>query len=279
MKIFENHTQLKEFLQSNREQISFVPTMGNLHEGHISLVETAKGLSQTVVCSIFVNPTQFSANEDFATYPKTLEKDLQKLEKAGVSAVYIPSVKDIYPTKSTLNFDIPHLTKCLCGISRPHFFNGVMTVVLKFLIQVQPRFLILGEKDFQQFLVVKSMVESIGLPVDVISSPIIRNENGLALSSRNGYFASLKIPEKINGILFDFAQNVKINGIENAFFEAKKSLNFLDEIDYLEVRSSADLSLYQGGDFSEYRLFFAGTIDRVRLIDNISLANFQTQNE
>ena len=271
MKVLKSLKELQSFLKVNGTNTSFVPTMGNLHEGHISLVHTAKLHSKNVVVSIFVNPTQFSENEDFSTYPKTLEQDLEKLKNAQVSAVYIPTVQDIYPIKSTIHFDIPHLTKCLCGISRPHFFNGVMTVVLKLLHQVHPQFLILGEKDFQQFLVVKSMVESLSLPVEVIPSPIVRNENGLALSSRNGYFASLEIPERINKILFECVESSHKIGIENALMQAIKQLSFLDEVDYLEVRSSQDLSPYDIiQDLKNFRLFFAGKIEGVRLIDNIS---------
>ena len=271
MKVLKSLQELQSFLKTNGNDIAFVPTMGNLHEGHISLVQTAEVHSKNVVVSIFVNPTQFSENEDFSTYPKTLEQDLEKLQNAGVSAVYIPTIQDIYPMKSTIHFDIPHLTKCLCGVSRPHFFNGVMTVVLKLILQVQPKFLILGEKDFQQFLVVKSMVESLSLPIDVIPSAIVRNENGLALSSRNGYFSSLKIPERINKILFECVESSLQNGVENALIEARKHLEFLDEIDYLEVRSSKDLSQYgEAQILKNFRLFFAGKINGVRLIDNIS---------
>lgn len=271
MKVMKSLQELQSFLKTDGKNIAFVPTMGNLHEGHISLVEAARLHSKNVVVSIFVNPTQFSENEDFSTYPKTLEQDLAKLKNAQVSAVYVPTIQDVYPTKSTIHFDIPHLTKCLCGSSRPHFFNGVITVVLKLLLQVQPKFLILGEKDFQQFLVVKSMVESLSLLVEVISSPIVRNQNGLALSSRNGYFSNLEIPEKINKILFECVENSTQIGVENALVEARKQFALIDEIDYLEVRSSVDLSQYDATkDLKNFRLFFAGKVNGVRLIDNIS---------
>jgi len=271
MKVLKSLQELQLFLKTDGNNIAFIPTMGNLHEGHISLVETARHYSKNVVVSIFVNPTQFSENEDFSTYPKTLEQDFKKLENAQVSAVYVPTIQDIYPIKSTIHFDIPHLTKCLCGVFRPHFFNGVMTAVLKLILQVQPKFLILGEKDFQQFLVVKSMVESLSLPVEVISSPIVRNKNGLALSSRNGYFSSLEIPERINKILFECVENSHTIGVENALMQAKIHLEFLDEVDYLEVRSSQDLSMYDTTqDLKNFRLFFAGKVNGVRLIDNIS---------
>ena len=274
MKILQKQTELQEFLKKNSQDIAFIPTMGNLHEGHISLIQTAKKYSKNVVFSIFVNPTQFSANEDFLTYPKTLEDDLTKLKNSNILAVYIPTIEDIYPIKPTINFDIPHLTQCLCGISRPHFFNGVITVVLKLLLQINPKFLILGEKDFQQYLVIKEMISSIGLPIQTITSPIIRNKNGLALSSRNGYFSTLEIPEKINKILFEFREKIKKNNIETSLLETKKQFTFLDELEYLEIRSSKDLTLYTNGEqISNFRLFFAGKINNIRLIDNISLEN------
>lgn len=269
MIILKSQEELHKYKESEG-RIAFVPTMGNLHDGHISLITTAKKYSPNVLCSIFINPTQFSANEDFSTYPKTIDEDLKKLNASGVSAVYVPSIEDIYPTPSTLKLDIPHLTQCLCGISRPHFFGGVMTVVLKLILQISPQFLILGEKDYQQFLVVKEMVQSLSLPVEVISSPIIRNEKGLALSSRNGYFQDLTTPERINKILFDCVTKAKNSTVKSVIEQTKSQLDFL-ELDYLEVRSSKDLSPYKIGDnLSQFRLFFAGKIHGVRLIDNIS---------
>jgi len=271
MKVLTSLQELQSFLKNSGESIAFIPTMGNLHSGHISLIQTAKKFSKNIICSIFVNPAQFSENEDFATYPKTPEQDLEKLENAGVNAVYIPSLHNVYPVKPKIQLDIPHLTHCLCGVSRPNFFNGVMTVVLKLILQIKPKFIIFGDKDYQQLLVIKEMVASLSLPVKVISSPIIRNENGLALSSRNGYFSSLEIPEKINKILFECVETSFRTGVELALLEAKNHLNFLDKIDYLEVRSSENLLLYKvGDDLVQFRLFFAGNINGIRLIDNIS---------
>lgn len=272
MIVLKTKTELQIFLRENQQQYAFVPTMGNLHAGHISLIDTAHKYSKNVIVSIFVNPTQFSVNEDFSTYPRTLEEDLSLLQTKNINAVYTPTVECIYPTPSTVWLDVPHLTKVLCGKSRPHFFNGVMTVVLKLCLQINPKFLILGEKDYQQFLVVREMVKSIGLEIDVISSHIVRNENGLALSSRNSYIKNISTAENINKILRQCVDDI-ITHNKIDLSPAQKSLSQFLEIDYLELRSKDDLSLYtKGMNLQNFRLFFAGKFESVRLIDNIAIA-------
>jgi pantoate--beta-alanine ligase len=271
MIVLQNKTELQQFLKANQQQYAFVPTMGNLHAGHLSLIDTARKHSQNVIVSIFVNPTQFSANEDFSTYPRTLEQDLLLLQANNIDAVYIPTIKCIYPTPSKMWFDIPHLTNVLCGKSRPHFFNGVMTVVLKLCLQISPKFLILGEKDYQQFLVVREMVQSIGLEIDVIPSPIVRNQSGLALSSRNSYIKNIAVAEQINQILLQCVNDITTYNKVDLSTTHKKLSQFL-EIDYLELRSNDDLLPYtKGMNLQKFRLFFAGKFESVRLIDNIAI--------
>jgi pantoate--beta-alanine ligase len=274
MIILKSKVEFEKFLRNHVHDYGFVPTMGNLHAGHLSLIKTAKKYSKHVIVSIFVNPIQFGVNEDFTTYPRTLEQDIAMLESQKIDAVYVPTVECMYPVESKLWLDIPHLTKVLCGRFRPHFFNGVLTVLLKFCLQISPKFIILGEKDYQQFLVVKEMVNSIGFNTEVILSPIIRNQNGLALSSRNSYLKDTHNAEKINKILFKAMHNI-IDTQNVLFFleEAKKELlSFIDDIDYLELRSNFNLEEYSiDKSLKDFRLFFAGKLEKVRLIDNFYL--------
>ena len=260
-------------------RIGCVPTMGALHAGHVSLMERSRAEGCFTAASIFVNPTQFGVNEDFTTYPRTLEQDISMLESQAVDAVYIPTLECLYPVESKLWLDIPHLTKVLCGRSRPHFFNGVMTVLLKFCLQISPKFIILGEKDYQQFLVVKEMVMSAGFDTKVIPSPIIRNQSGLALSSRNSYLKETHNAEKINKILFKAAQDIiDTQNVSFILEEAKKELLFfIDDIDYLELRSNFNLEKYSGNkNIKDFRLFFAGKLEKIRLIDNICLCEIHS---
>jgi pantoate--beta-alanine ligase len=279
MIILKSKVELQKFLRNNSHNYAFVPTMGNLHPGHLSLIQTAKKYSKHVIVSIFVNPTQFGVNEDFTTYPRTLEQDISMLESQAVDTVYVPTLECLYPVESKLWLDIPHLTKVLCGRSRPHFFNGVMTVLLKFCLQISPKFIILGEKDYQQFLVVKEMVMSAGFDTKVIPSPIIRNQSGLALSSRNSYLKETHNAEKINKILFKAAQDIiDTQNVSFILEEVKKELLFfIDDIDYLELRSNFNLEEYSGSkNIKDFRLFFAGKLEKIRLIDNICLSEIHS---
>ncbi len=270
MIVINSKKKLTEYLSHNAKKYAFIPTMGNLHAGHISLIHTAKKYSKHIIVSIFVNPTQFSATEDFSTYPRTQKVDIQLLEQENIDIAYIPAMEDIFPTPSTIWLDIPHLTNILCGKSRPHFFNGVMTVLLKLFFQINPYFVILGEKDYQQYLIVHEMVASIGIDTQVISSPIIRNQNGLALSSRNIKLHNVKQAEEINKILFEYAKTITTK--EDLESCKNKLLIVVDELDYLEIRHKSDLTKFQNNvNLKDYRLFFAGKINGVRLIDNIAL--------
>nr|WP_245542846.1 pantoate--beta-alanine ligase [Thermodesulfobacterium hveragerdense] len=222
----EMKAKVKE-LKSRGYKIGFVPTMGYLHEGHLSLVRKAKSLADKVVVSIFVNPLQFGPKEDFREYPRDLERDLSLLEKEEVDVVFVPSAEEMYPSDYQTYVEVVNLTDKLCGAFRPGHFKGVTTVVLKLFNIIQPDIAVFGEKDYQQLLVIKQMVKDLNLDIEIVGSPTVREPDGLAMSSRNIYLSpkeresalSLnralelaerlvkegeKNPEKIKKTLFEF---------------------------------------------------------------------------
>lgn len=186
--ISELRTHLKRE-RDNGKSISFISTMGALHAGHISLVEHGKSISDITVAGIFLNPSHFAEGEDYDKYPRTLETDCSKLEAVRCDIVFAPSVKEIYPLglDYQATVDVPFLSEQFCGKTRPHFFSAIATVVTKLLNIVQPDFSLFGEKDFQQLAVCRRLVETLNIPTQVIGVPTIRDDSGLALSSRNGY--------------------------------------------------------------------------------------------
>lgn len=186
MKVAHTRRELAALLgQTPRSAIGFVPTMGALHAGHISLVERARSHNGTVVVSIFVNPTQFNDKEDLKRYPRTPQADLEKLEMAGADVVFMPSVEEVYPEPDTRVFDFGQLDKVMEGATRPGHFNGVAQVVSRLFTLVEPARAYFGEKDFQQVAVVRDMVRQLSLPVEIVAVPIVREADGLAMSSRN----------------------------------------------------------------------------------------------
>lgn len=187
MKQYQTQKELQEYLQSTSKSIGFVPTMGALHEGHLSLIQTAKGQCELVVCSIFVNPTQFNDLSDFEKYPKTLEEDLQKLTEVGCDVVYFPEVQDIYPDgmDNLPSYDLGNLERVLEGEFRPGHFQGVCVVVDRLLQAVQPGYLFMGQKDYQQVAVVDRLLALTSHNCKLIACPTVRENSGLAMSSRN----------------------------------------------------------------------------------------------
>jgi len=189
MKIISDIQELRDHLRG-QNRASFVPTMGNLHEGHLSLMRLARQHGDPVVASIFVNRLQFGPNEDFDSYPRTMQDDIEKLEREGVYILFAPTERDLYPQPQEYRVDPPHqLGDILEGEFRPGFFKGVCTVVLKLFSCVQPKVAVFGKKDYQQLMIIRQMAKQFALPVDIVPGETIRAEDGLALSSRNGYLS------------------------------------------------------------------------------------------
>lgn len=255
----------------------FVPTMGNLHQGHLSLVERAKAEADEVVVSIFVNPLQFGANEDLSTYPRTLDQDLEKLERAGVSAVFIPSESEIYPrSREELTFvEVPGLSGILEGACRPGHFRGVTTVVSKLFNIVQPDVAIFGEKDFQQLMVVRRMVADLNMPIKIIGMPTKRDADGMAMSSRNQYLGTEERDRasELYACLQQLQQAI-LAGVENSASSIEKALSRLRqsgfEPEYLEIRD-ADTLAAVGPETRNRVILVAARLGRTRLIDNLRI--------
>jgi len=252
-------------------KIALVPTMGALHRGHLTLVDEAKKLAEKVVVSIFVNPKQFGEGEDFDAYPKTENADITKLEdKADI--IYIPSANEMYPQgfATTVSVD-GSITDCLCGKSRPTHFDGVATVVTKLFAQVMPDIALFGEKDYQQLQVIKQFTTDLNLPIEIVGVPIVREKDGLALSSRNRYLS--KEEREKAPYLYKSLCNIKDEIIQNPKQVneiIKKWGKEFDKLDYLELRNANNLEL-----MSEFnapaRLFIAVFLENCRLIDNIAV--------
>ena len=256
------------------QRVGFAPTMGNLHAGHIELVNVAKQRSGVVVASIFVNPMQFGGNEDLDAYPRTLEADLAKLETAGAAAVFTPTTTDIYPDGVSQHtaVDVPGLTDVLCGASRPGHFRGVTTVVSKLLGIVRPHIAAFGAKDLQQVLVIKKMVRDLSINTEIDVVPTVRETDGLAMSSRNGYMShdERALAPLFSRTLKETAKRVAESGsdIETVIAEAEAILTDAGFVlDYLEARHTYDLSKASSLN-QETAIFGAAFLGTTRLIDN-----------
>ena len=272
---------LKEHLAALRTRsvaVSFVPTMGNLHAGHLALMQQARQCAEVVVASIFVNPMQFAENEDLATYPRTMEADLAALREAGVDMVFTPNVEDIYPGGSALHtaIHVPVLGDSLCGRDRPGHFDGVCTVVCKLFQMVEPEIAVFGEKDLQQLLIIKQMVSDLGLSVEVQHGPTQRAEDGLALSSRNQYLSDAEraLAPLLWQTLQDCAQSLsapEVSEAERVLTPARDALQRAGfAVDYLELRTLSALNLINHVT-EDCALFVAARLGRTRLIDNVQI--------
>ncbi len=260
-------------VQASGKTVGFVPTMGALHEGHIELGRAAASACDHVVYSIFVNPLQFAPHEDFDRYPRMVEKDTERLEAAGMHSVYLPKTKDMYPDDFVTRIHLDQVTQPLEGEFRPHFFDGVATVVTKLLLQVLPDTAFFGEKDYQQLQVIKRLALDLNMPISIQGVPTVRDEHGLALSSRNAYLSpeQLAAARQINVILRDLGSAVrKGKNIEAGEKEAAEKLFGLgfNKVDYCTVRDAKTL---QKPDASsrELRALVAAWIGQTRLIDNM----------
>ena len=272
MQIFTTEKDLKLFLDSLRNNnIALVPTMGGLHEGHLSLVDKAKSLAQIVVVSIFVNPTQFARGEDFDDYPNTFDSDKLLLESKKVDALFLPSKDEIYPHGTESDYKVGDIGQILCGAFRPTHFNGVAQVVRRFFEIVNPNYAVFGEKDFQQLLIIKSLVKNLNFKIKIESIPTQREEDGLAMSTRNQYLSDLereKAPH-FYSVLID-TRDALLDGksIYDAREDALNTLSKSFEVEYLEVLDANNLTQIETKT-TEIIIISAIRFGGTRLIDNL----------
>ncbi len=279
MKVIHTISELRAALGSHQRP-AFVATMGNLHEGHIALVKQAQTLGDATVASVFVNRLQFLPHEDFNTYPRTLEADCAKLEAAGCDYVFAPSEPEMYPEPQGYAVQPPGaLADILEGKFRPGFFTGVCTVVLKLFNAVQPRYAVFGSKDYQQQMVIRRMVSQFNLPIDIVTGPTRRAEDGLALSSRNGYLSpeerseAVQLSRTLQGMAMALQRGEhNTAAIELHALQTLSARGWLP--DYLTVRRRSDLQPPQGPeDFGPDKLVVLGAakLGKTRLIDNLEV--------
>lgn len=275
MKIIHTIAEMREW-RKTAGRVAFVPTMGNLHEGHLSLVRAARERGDNVVVSIFVNRLQFGQGEDFDAYPRTFEDDCNKLEAEGVALVFNPNEHELYPRiKQDFNVEPPHIQNELCGAFRPGHFRGVATVVSKLFNIVQPDVACFGKKDFQQLHVIRAMVDDLNMPVEVVPVDTGRAEDGLALSSRNGYLSAEERTEAPR-----LYRN--LSAIRDALLAGNSDYADLEQtakddlaahgwnVDYVEVREATTLEIAHAGSHRVVVLA-AARLGRTRLIDNIEV--------
>ncbi len=282
MYIIHSISELRQVVSGYKQSgkvIAFVPTMGNLHQGHIKLVEMASSEADIVICSIFVNPMQFAEGEDFEQYPRTLEDDAEKLRAVACDIVFAPAIDEMYP-QSQLNgrdqsqVNVPAISDILDGASRPGHFTGVATIVTKLFNMVQPDKAIFGEKDYQQLIIIRHFVKDLCFPIEIIAHPIVRENNGLAMSSRNAYLTN---KQKHQGsFLYQTLQNISTqihNGIRDYSQLEKNAEHDLNTqgfvCDYVKIRA-ADLSKATA-ESQNLVVLLAAYLGKTRLIDNIQI--------
>ncbi len=272
--IIKNTRVLTEVLETIRRKktINFIPTMGNLHDGHLSLIRKSQNKGFVSLVSIYVNPLQFSEKNDFKNYPRTLKKDLEILEKLNVDFIFLPK-KNFADT--SLSIDIGKLGNRLCGIDRPGHFSGVALIILKFLNLIQPHFLTLGQKDYQQILVIKKLIKDFFFKTKLIIAPTYREKNGLAFSSRNRLISHKKkyltkiIFETLKTIVFQI-ENFGLTKNKINYFRSKLLKSGFEKVNYIEVLQEESLSEPDNKP-SKCRIFISLTIDGIRIIDNIAI--------
>lgn len=279
MTILESIAEVRAFVAKARranQRVALVPTMGALHVGHLALMTAAGDHAEVVITSIFVNPTQFAVGEDLDTYPRDREGDLAKARSAGCSAVFLPSVGAMYPAGAQTQVRVPGLAAGLCGASRPTHFTGVATIVLKLLNIVGPDVAIFGEKDYQQLAVIRRMVRDLDVPVRVLGHPIVREPDGLAMSSRNVYLSAEQRADALS-------LRQALDAAEAAWHAGQRDPQAIEadararirggEIDYVEVRDADDLTAVRGAATGDVVLALAVRFGATRLIDNRRLAS------
>ena len=275
MKVVHTLAELRQALAGERNT-AFVPTMGNLHDGHLSLIELARQRGGPVVASIFVNRLQFAPHEDFDTYPRTLERDCGLLHPAGCDIVFAPSEKELYPEPQGYKVHPPaELADILEGHFRPGFFTGVCTVVLKLFNCVQPRVAVFGKKDYQQLMVIRRMVDQLALPIEIVGGETGRAADGLALSSRNGYLSAAERAEavQLSAALRRIEAAVRAGERDWATLEAQATSGLAErgwKPDYVAIRRRRDLGAPADGE--PLVVLAAAKLGTTRLIDNLELA-------
>ena len=279
MKIVSSVAELRDQLRGQL-RTAFVPTMGNLHEGHLSLMRLARKHGDPVVASIFINRLQFGPNEDFDTYPRTFSADVEKLEKEGVYVLFAPTEKDLYPEPQEFRVKPPeHIGDILEGQFRPGFFNGVTTVVLKLFSCVQPKVAVFGKKDYQQLMIIRNMARQFALPTEIVAAETYRADDGLALSSRNGYLSTEERKEAptLYQQLNDVAQAVRDGHISLSQLEiqAQEKLSARGWLpDYIAIRKQSDLQAPTSEDLEQKEplvVLAAAKLGNTRLIDNLEI--------
>ena len=276
MKIVKNIseiTQIVSDLHKNKKQINFIPTMGNIHSGHLSLLTQAKKFDGTNIVSIFINPAQFNDEDDFTNYPKTIEADLEKLAKTNCKIIFIPSIKEIYPRGINSEKTVFKYRDILCDLFRSGHFDGVTTIVKILLDLIKPSNVFFGEKDFQQLKIIEQLVIQNNLKINLIKCPSVRDLNGMSLSSRYANFSQnqqLQFDECakiINSKLINLKKKFNQEILQSIEYELK---NFgISKIDYCEIRNEQHLSLSTINEKS--RLFIAFYLSKIRVIDNFIL--------
>lgn len=261
---------------AGEEAVAFVPTMGNLHEGHVALMREARDHGSCVVASIFVNRLQFAPREDFDKYPRTFQADCERLRAAGVDVVFAPTEQELYPEPQGFAVEPSDLAKTLEGEFRPHFFRGVATVVMKLFNIVQPHVALFGKKDYQQLMIVRNMAKQFAMPIDIIGGETVRAEDGLALSSRNGYLSETERAEapRLYQVLQELAAQI-ISGRRNfTALEAEAMQKLIQhqwKPDYIAVRNQDDLQ-FPARDDRQLVILAAARLGTTRLIDNLEVA-------
>ena len=259
-------------IRKSKKKISLVPTMGNLHEGHLSLIKYAQNISDYTVVSIFVNPTQFVVGEDFDEYPRTLDSDIESISNLNVDLVFVPDTEEIYPVNDQASIEVPvsELESIHCGKYRPGHFRGVATVVSKLFDMVKPDIAIFGEKDYQQLLIIRSLVKSLFLPIEIIGLPTVREKSGLAMSSRNNYLSQSdrQRAPMLHECIKTTIKSIK-NGVIDYVYLEKEAKFFLEKAGFkIDYYSICDLDTLRAPINENLVILAAVWLGKTRLIDN-----------
>lgn len=276
--ILQTVETLRHFVKVTRARggtVALIPTMGALHDGHMELVRQGLTRADAAIVTVFVNPAQFGPNEDFAAYPRTWDADIEKISAAGAQAVFAPSTAEMYPDGFVTGISMKGVTEPLEGEYRPGHFDGVAMVVAKLLLQAMPDVALFGEKDWQQLQVIRRLVTDLNIPVTIEGVPTVRDENGLALSSRNAYLnpAQYKVAIRLNKILFAMAEKLRTGGsLQAALYggHVEFAKAGFDSVDYLEIRDAR--TLRQVSTLAkDLRILAAVRVGKARLIDNVGV--------